>query len=596
MKKFFLALLVFSVAVGSAFFFSCDSQMGNENSGIITFTFGASTARWTGGAPSSDVQGKLAHEIKLYRGDDYGTLYKTINVSPGVTSHTETGVPAGDMMITIDSKLNGYPFAHGETTTTIVAGQKISAPVNMDRLEHGIILSENSGSTYHFPVLSPAYVAGDLEARTVTVDNYAEDETGVLAVALTGNGSGNFTLSAASIASIVPDGNTTFTVTPKTGLGVGTYTATISVTGGNGIGASFTVSVTVGDTFNVYDTTTWNAAITAIKNGGDGQSYTINVTGDFSTAGVTANIFGAVTGLSVTITGNHTITLSGTGSLLYIGTNQTVTLKDTHLKGHSGNNTQLVCVFGGPFNMEGGSITGNNPANTGGGVHIVNGTFNMTGGTISGNKRASGGGVYVTGTSSTFTMTGGTISDNTASNNYGQGGSSNGGGVYLEMGTFTMSGGEIKNNTAPVNGIGGGVYISNSSTTFNMSGGTISGNTATNQGGGVRLMDGTFNMSGGIIGSGNTADLGGGVYLVGGTFNMTNGTISGNTANSQGGGVYVTLSYSTFDLKSLDLVKDNTANAATNPGKEVYVNSGTFKIDGNAPDTAIKDGTNYYWP
>lgn len=51
-----------------------------------------------------------------------------------------------------------------------------------------------------------------------------------------------------------------------------------------------------------------------------------------------------------------------------------------------------------------------------------------------------------------------------------------------------------------------------------------------------------------------------------------------------------------FDLKSLDFVKDNTANNSTNSGNQVYVQSGIFKIDGNTPDPAIKDGENYYWP
>ena len=555
MKKFFLALLVFSVAVGSAFFFSCDSQMGNESagtgaSGTITFTFGTgATARWTGGAPSTAIQGELAHEIKLYRGDNYGTLYKTITVGPGVTSHTETGIPLGPLKVTIDSKLNGYPFAHGETTTTVVANpNRTSAPVNMDRLEHGIVLSEKSGSTYHFPVLSPAYGAGNLTPLTVTVENYAENATGVLSVS---SDNTSFAVSPASIADIAQDNHGTFTVTPATSLAVGTHTATISVTGDNGIDAFFTVSVTVGTDFNVTNTADWTTACNIISTGGDGKSYTINVTGDFFAPGVTENTFGSVTGLSVTIAGNRTITISGDYYLLDIGANQTVILKDTNLKALSSKIGALVYINGGTLNMEGGSISGNryssNYSVSGGGVVVSGGgTFNMSGGTISGNSASggssyssSGGGVYVAGTGTTFNMTGGTISGNYANN------ISSGGGVCINTGAiFNMSGGTISgNNTSTEQGSGGGVYNSG---TFTMSGtATISGNTA-RDGCGV-YSQGTFNMEGGTItgnlgnsASGGYSGSGGGLYNSSGTFTMTGGTISDNAAgpNGRGGGVY----------------------------------------------------------
>jgi len=549
-------LVVFSFIVLGA----CQYPTENENSGVITFTFGTgATARWTGGAPSSAVQGKLAHEIKLYRGDNYGTLYKTINVGPGVTSHTETGIPLGDLKVTIDSKLNGYPFAQGETTTTVVAGpNRTSAPVNMNRLEHGIVLSENSGSTHTFTVLAQGY--SSTTPLTVTVENYAENATGALAVALTGTGSGSFTLSAASIASIAQDSSATFTVTPKTGLAVETYNATVSVTGGNGISASFTVSVTVSDILDVYDTATWNAALAAITSGGNGKSHTINVTGDFSTAGVTTNTFGSVTGLNVTISGNHTITLSGQGSLLRIGANQTVTLKDTHLVGFPTNNTSLVYVTGGTFNMEGGTISDNISSLDGGGVTInVNGgtaTFNMTGGTISGNTARDGGGVYGTAYSSsiaTLNMSGtATISGNTTGSN------GRGGGVFLANVKFNMSGtATISGNTA--NGTGGGGVFVFSDATFNMTGGTISGNTASNStnGGGVNVnTQGNFNMEGGTI-SGNIASGRGGGVFVGGTsatFRLATGTIygsnGGSNANTAGEGAalynYVTAQRGTF--------------------------------------------------
>ena len=295
----------------------------------------------------------------------------------------------------------------------------------------------------------------------------------------------------------------------------------------DGSGTAFTASTTVTGDIAVYAQwalyvprdISWPNACNAIIGEGSGtagnyKSYTIYVTSDFDTTGVTTYTFGNVTYISVTITGSHTIQLelTGTGNLLYIGGNQTVTLKDAHLKGHSANNTSLVYVngTGATLKMESGEISGNT-ANLGGGV-LNYGTFAMSGGTISNNTSTTtntsgdgGGGVLNSGT---FTMSGGTISGNTAVNV--------GGGVS-NYGTFNMTGGTIgPGNKAR---IGSGVWVYNS--IFTMSGGEISGNIASNQGGGV------------YVAGGNTA------YTPGGTLNMSGGTISGNTATNQGGGVYV---------------------------------------------------------
>ena len=82
-------------------------------------------------------------------------------------------------------------------------------------------------------------------AHSVTVSNTGNQATGALTVALSGTNADSFTLSATSINSIATSGSGTFTVVPNTGLGAGTYTATVTVSGDNGISASFTVSFTV---------------------------------------------------------------------------------------------------------------------------------------------------------------------------------------------------------------------------------------------------------------------------------------------------------------------------------------------------------------
>ncbi|MCL2003328.1 MAG: S-layer homology domain-containing protein [Oscillospiraceae bacterium] len=96
------------------------------------------------------------------------------------------------------------------------------------------------------------------------------------------------------------------------------------------------------------------------------------------------------------------------------------------------------CVFSsGTFDMEGGTISGNEAGWDGGAVYISDGTFTMSDGTVSGNEAERGGAVYVS--DGTFDMEGGTISVNEADT---------GGAVYIGGGIFAMTGGEITDNVS----------------------------------------------------------------------------------------------------------------------------------------------------
>ena len=153
-----------------------------------------------------------------------------------------------------------------------------------------------------------------------------------------------------------------------------------------------------------------------------------------------------------------------------------------------------VSVYGGTFNMYGGSITGNDYNYSGGGVHVKNATFNMYGGSITGNTSSPAGGVYVN-EKGTFNMNGGEITGNTSS--------SYGGGVYVYRNAeFTMTGGSITDNVAGASNenksYGGGVY---STGTFTMTGGSITRNKA-EYGGGV-WTDASFTVSGNVNITGN---------------------------------------------------------------------------------------------
>jgi len=345
--------------------------------------------------------------------------------------------------------------------------------------------------------------------------------------------------------------------------------------------------------YTVRNVAGWIEAVNGIRNGGNDHEYTITVTGTVSVPASADSTFGSVTGITVIIEGNGTLSPSANGSLLVIGKDQTVVAKDVTLKGRDANNASVVNIASeGIFRMEGKAKVSDNKTSGGGsGVYVGEGksyrdegdweqkylrggTFTMQdSASVSGNTSSSGsgGGVYV-GERGSFTMEGGTISGNTSN--------SNGGGVYVG-GTFTMrDNASLSGNAAP-NRRGGGIYVSGTFTlqdnakvtgnkdngvynegTFIMKGGTISNNTgggvvntgtftieigtisgnATNGSGGGVYNQGTFTMKDGII-SGNTSSYGGGVFVpdgqYSGTFTMEGGTISGNTANIFGGGVYM---------------------------------------------------------
>jgi len=252
---------------------------------------------------------------------------------------------------------------------------------------------------------------------------------------------------------------------------------------------------------NVNNVATWNTAVNKIRNGGNGETYVISVTGNVLVPVVAENLFGSVTGITVTIQGGGTLSISNTqGSLLRIGTRQTIIARNIILKGRSGNNSAVVVIeSGGTFRMENGaSVTGNICNDAGySGVLVNGGTFTMQGGTISGNIAGWEGGGGVSVKSGTFTMQGGTISGN--SNKSWQGFGNGGGGVSVNGGTFTMQGGTISGNSSNIGyGDGGGVFVDGG--TFIMQGGTISDNVANKRyGGGVYVNKGTFTKTGGTI-------------------------------------------------------------------------------------------------
>jgi len=127
------------------------------------------------------------------------------------------------------------------TATVAVDGTNITTPVTFDVTfvvaeapAYGIALDPSGDHT--FPSLPLGYVANERVGRTVRVNNIGENPTGLLHVELSGpNAATSFTLSASTLASIGVDDYREFTVYPSIGLAAGTYTATVTVSGGANI-------------------------------------------------------------------------------------------------------------------------------------------------------------------------------------------------------------------------------------------------------------------------------------------------------------------------------------------------------------------------
>ena len=170
----------------------------------------------------------------------------------------------------------------------------------------------------------------------------------------------------------------------------------------------------------------------------------------------------SVSGTKTLVLNGHGIRMTGSGSVIHVGSGASLTLNDSDPNG--AHNTQTFTD---------GYITGGNTANNGGGVLINGGSLTMNGGTIKDNNANCGGGVYVV-SGATLHMTGGAIEGNRATQN--------GAGVAVESGaTFQMSGGAIRYNAC--NRDTGGVLLRGEFADFTMSGGSIQYNTGSAIGG-----------------------------------------------------------------------------------------------------------------
>lgn len=130
-------------------------------------------------------------------------------------------------------------------TVTVTAGM-----IATDFVKNCSISLEPADS-HTFPEAIVGY--DDQTALDVTVTNTGNAATGDLTISLSGDNPDAFVVDPSAIESIAPNGNAdgngngnnSFTVTPKTGLTAGTYTATVKVSGTDIVTQSFDVEFTV---------------------------------------------------------------------------------------------------------------------------------------------------------------------------------------------------------------------------------------------------------------------------------------------------------------------------------------------------------------
>ena len=104
------------------------------------------------------------------------------------------------------------------------------------------IVLEPAGD-YTFPEATEGY--DTVPTLEITVQNIGTEGTEQLQVNSTDVNEEKFDLSKNTIDSIAPNETATFTITPKTGLAAGTYTATVTVSNTNVVPQSIVVSFTV---------------------------------------------------------------------------------------------------------------------------------------------------------------------------------------------------------------------------------------------------------------------------------------------------------------------------------------------------------------
>ncbi|WP_461257931.1 YDG domain-containing protein [Treponema sp. R80B11-R83G3] len=207
----------------------------------ITKASGASvTAPTVNGTPTSDTITVNAASLQTATGQSIEYAISTASNGTGLSAWQ-----SGTTFSGLTANTTYFVYARSASNENYNEGvPNVSAGITtVESPTYGISLS--TSGTYIFTAVEYGY--GAQSPLTVTVTNTGNQATGALDIALSGANSGSFTLLKTSITTIATGGSDTFTVSPATGLDLETYTATVTISGGNGITASFGISFTVHD-------------------------------------------------------------------------------------------------------------------------------------------------------------------------------------------------------------------------------------------------------------------------------------------------------------------------------------------------------------
>jgi hypothetical protein len=152
------------------------------------------------------------------------------------------------------------------------AGSNTGNDPTLYPLLHDITLSRTD--THPFDDADYGYSSAPA-ALTVEITNTGTSPTGELSVTPGGSGASAFTPFPASIPDIASGSTAVFTVEPDTELDAGTHTATVTVSGDDGITASFDVSFTVNKATPTLADLDYVDPIPAVTYNGSARSVTV---------------------------------------------------------------------------------------------------------------------------------------------------------------------------------------------------------------------------------------------------------------------------------------------------------------------------------
>lgn len=188
--------------------------------------------------------------IEVEKSEDNGLSWTTASVEGTLDNSSTSAVVNLEANKTYTLRVK-MTHNNGQTPNAVITGYSNAVTFTT---ASGISLI--TAPEFTFTAATEGY--GPQPVYSVTVMNTGAEGTGALTITLSGENPGSFTLDQTSISDIAAGSNTNFTVRPNTGLAIGTYTATVTVSGSTVTAQSFNVSFTVSPAGATYTATIYH--------------------------------------------------------------------------------------------------------------------------------------------------------------------------------------------------------------------------------------------------------------------------------------------------------------------------------------------------